>query len=235
MPERASAWTFPAPRGSMEMNKRTLILMAGLLVGSFAISFVVSAWVIGPPPAQKPEADKDAADQAGEGETVLGPDGKPVVLSPDAMELKGLIKEVRAKKDQYRLKKQKLEQLEAQIRIARAALAGEAQKLENLRVQLVAPLDRLKQAKKDLEDTRIRIKAEELANLRATAGIYDKMSPEDSAPIFEEMCKNDQLTDAVWILRLMQARTAANVLGQISDKTVARKLMDGLKRVQQKG
>ena len=217
------------------MNKRTLILIAGLLVGSFAISFAVSAWVLGPAPSEKKKPDKEPGEHAGEGETVLGPDGKPVVLSADKTELRSLIKEIRAKREQYRMREQKLQQLEGQLRIARAALAGEAQKLESLRVQLVAPLDRLKQAKKDLEDTRIRIKQEEMLNLRATAGIYDKMSPEQSAPIFEEMCKNDQVNDAVWILRLMQARTAANVLGQIADKTVARQLMDGLKRVQQKG
>ena len=103
-------------------------------------------------------------------------------------------------------------------------------------MELVAPLDRLKQAKKELDESRVRIEQEETANLRSAAAIYDKMSPEESGPVFESMCKNNQIDDAVKILRFMNERTAAKVLGQIqtSDKDAARKLTDGLKRIQQK-
>ena len=60
------------------------------------------------------------------------------------------------------------------------------------------------------------------------------MSAEESGPIFEGMVANQQLDDAVKILRFMSERTAAKLLGQLSED-IARQLMEGLKRVQQKG
>jgi len=216
------------------MSKKRLILILVLLLGSFAVSFGLSAWLGGARPAPEDAAGKAAAAPAGAPGGAPGIDGRPLPLRPDEKLTEGLIKELRSKLEQLKLRQRKLEEREQRVRITEVKLKNIAQELESLRVKLVAPLDRLKQAKKDLDDSRIQVQQEEAANLRLAAGIYDKMSPEDSGPIFESMVQNRQLDDAVKILRFMAERTAAKVLGQLSEDT-ARQLMDGLKRLQQKG
>lgn len=216
------------------MSKKRLLLILILLLVSFGISFGLSAWLGRSAPAGR-DALEDAAIQVADDQGgALGIDGKPVQLRPDEKITEGLIKELRNRLEQVKLQQRKLEEREHRIKITEAVLKSEVEKLESLRVQLVAPLDRLKQVRKDLDDSRIRIQQAEAANLRVAAGIYDKMSPEESGPIFEGMVQNRQLDDAVKILRFMTERVAAKVLGQLSEET-ARQLMEGLKRLEQKG
>jgi flagellar motility protein MotE (MotC chaperone) len=216
------------------MSKKRLMLILILLLGSFAVSFGLSAWLGGSPPAPDDAARRAAGKAAGAPGGAPGVDGKPAQLRPDEKLAEGLIKELRSRLEQVKLRERKLEEREQRVRITEVKLKNIAQELESLRVKLVAPLDRLKQAKKDLDDSRVQIQQAEAANLRVAAAIYDKMSAEESGPIFESMVQNRQLDDAVKILRFMSERTAAKMLGQLSEDT-ARELMDGLKRLQQKG
>ena len=216
------------------MSKKRLIMILGLLLVSFGISFGLSVWLGGGASPGGGADDKGLSGKTDSPDGVLGVGGKPIKLRPDEKLTEGLIKELRSKLEQIKLRQRKLEERDHRLKIAEAVLKNEVEKLESLRVQLVAPLDRLKQAKKDLDDSRIRVAQEEAANLRVSAGIYDKMSAEESGPIFEGMVANQQLDDAVKILRFMSERTAAKLLGQLSED-IARQLMEGLKRVQQKG
>lgn len=250
------------------MTKKRLILILALLGASFGISFALSMLLGGGQAQPKEEEEKKAAD-AQAAPLDAGP--AAVTLRPDERETDVLIKELRSRIEEVKLQQRKLDERHRRLNTAAAVLKSEAQKLESLRVQLVAPLDRLKRAKVELEQARIRIEGQEVANLRAAAAIYDKMSPEESGPILEKMCearahllhraasilaaggedaaaaavkdaarrmdltRRDQMEDAVRILRFMNERTAAKALGQITDSEVQRLLMDGLKRLEQKG
>ena len=225
------------------MNLKKILLLAGLLVVSFGVSFGLSWW-LSPSGEPAPDAGDEDQDTLGGGAVAAAAlTGRPVTLRPDERATDKLRKELRDLLEQNKNRARKIEEDELRLARAKAELALQAKELEGLRVKLVAPLDRVRQEMKALEATRIRIQTEELANLRFTAGIYDKMAAEESGPIIKAMIDNGQLEDAVKILRYMTERVAAKVLAEVQRlqpdpagnelEAPATKLSNGLKRLQQ--
>ena len=213
----------------MAGKKLVIIVMAGLGVISFAVSFTLSTLLGGPPqPASAGQSDKPQ--QAGALGQLPGI-GSASVL-PKAKQLDELIKEVRLRIDEYRRREKQLEKREKRLHLAEELLKNQAKELEALRVELVAPLTGLKEIKEELDQTRILISRQEEANLKRTAGVYEKMDSASGSAILVQMCANKQETDAVKILRYMSERAAAKVLAEMPDKSLAAKLSEMMKRVQ---
>ena len=218
------------------MSKKRIFILAALLIVSFGGSFGLSWWLS---PSAGPSEDKDAAPP----EAAAGPPvqastfGQPVSLRPDEQQTEKLMKDLRNLIEQNKNTARRLEERARHLVRTEASLKSQAQQLEALRVQLVAPLEGLKQVEKKLESSRIRIRAEELVNLRNTAGAFDGLAPESAAQILVAMVDNSQLEDAVKIFRFMGARQQGKLLDAAAQAgkggASAAKLIDGLTRVQQ--
>ncbi len=215
-------------------KKMRIVLMAGLLVLSFALSCGVSLLLTPTPVA--PLAGPTTGPATRPGEDVLA--AVPMVtraegLQPRQRQLEELIRDVRARRAECIALRHSLEQEAKRMEVARALLKKEADDLEKLRFQLVGPLTELREARAELEKSRILIATEERTNLKRTAAIYEKMDPASGSEILGEMCANQQETDAAKILRYMSERSAAKLLATMQDKALAAKLSDMLKRMRE--
>jgi flagellar motility protein MotE (MotC chaperone) len=213
-------------------GKLKIPLLCVLAAGSFAVSYLLTGR-LGPPPA----APADANDAGGAAADLFNVPGARqvtrVTASMKERELDALIKEVRLKIDTYKRKEAELTKRESRVAMAAAALDKQAEDLERLRLKLVAPLARLREAKAALEQTRLRIGRQEQANLKRTAKIYDKMDAARASEILTNMCTDAQEQEAVKILRYMTDRAAAKLLGEMADRSLAARLCQHLKRVQE--
>ena len=90
---------------------------------------------------------------------------------------------------------------------------------------------RLKESQAELEKTRTAIAKDEEVNLKRVAAVYDKMDAVAAARILEGMNKNTQDTDAVKILHYMTERSVAKVMAEFTDKSVAARLCEQMKRI----
>jgi flagellar motility protein MotE (MotC chaperone) len=216
------------------MGGKTLTIVILLVLGAvaFAVSFTLSRW-FGAPPA--PAAAAQTA--GGENAEALNPADLAVQETPRVEEkhLYDLIKEVRQKVRDCQKREQDLAEQDKRLQMTRQLLEKETQGLENQRMQLATSIARLKDAQTELEKTRIAIAQQEQANLKRAAAIYDKMDAAAAAQIFQGLCTNQQEADAVRIFFYMQERSVAKVLAEISDKNLAAKLSEEMKRVREQG
>ena len=109
-----------------------------------------------------------------------------------------------------------------------------AEELENLRMKLVMSLTRLQDKIAELERTRIRISIQEKTEIQKTAAIYEKMDAASGSQILVEICINN-VEDAVKILYYMSERSAAKLLAEIPDKSLAAKLFQKIKVINEEG
>ena len=215
-------------------SKKRLMLIAALLVVSFAISCGVS-FLLTPSPGPAPQQAAPTSEQPAQ-ESALAQ--APTItdldrLKPRERQLEELIRAFRSKSAELQVHRRKLKAHEKRVRIAQELLKKEAQGLENLRFQLAGPLANLKEAKAELERTRILIEKDERVNVKRTAMIYEKMDPMACSKILAEMCTTGQ-HDAAKILFYMAERPAAKVLAEM-DGSLAAKLSEQLKRIREKG
>jgi flagellar motility protein MotE (MotC chaperone) len=210
----------------MNKTKVLLLLIVGLV--SFALSFGVSMSLRDNAP-EEPAADADTRDPLPPAQASVAP-----VPSARAQELTQLINDVRHKIAVCDQRAKQLDEREQRLEIAEQQLSERASELENLRVKLVAPLTRLKEAQDALERSRLTITDSELANLRKTAAIYEKMDSAAAADVLTEMCKV-QSDDPVKILYYMTERSAGKVLAEIDNRELAAFLSRELKRIEQEG
>lgn len=215
--------------------KLKIIILVGIAVVGFGGSYLASSLLGGKKqPATQPvgEQAKGLSDAFG---PILASAGQPITIGMRETELTALIREVRVKIDDYRKKEKKLEKREKRIRIAGKVLKQQAEELEALRVRLVSPLTRIKDAIAELESTRIRIDKTEQSNIKRIAAICEKMDATSSSQMLTRMCKNNQEDDATKILYYMSERSAGKLLSEITDKTLAAKLVGKLQKIQEKG
>ena len=218
----------------MTGKKLVIIVIGGLGLLSFAVSFVLSTFLGGSPqPASAGPGGEDASGAQGRALAQMGGLGQPAVL-PKAKQLDELIKEVRFRIHEYRRKQKALERREKRLGLAEELLKKQAKDLESLRMELVAPLTGLRETRAKLEQTRILIAKQEETNLKRTAAVYEKMDATSGGGIFVQMCADGQENDAVKILYCMSERAAAKLLAEIerTDQPLAAKLSAMMKRIQ---
>lgn len=211
-------------------KKLVIIVMAGLGVVSFALSFLLSSMLGAPQPSSAEEAPgQDGAQQD------LGPlsPARAASVVPRAKQLDELVKEVRLRIGEYQRKQANLEKREKRLTLAEELLKKQAKELEALRMELVAPLNGLREARDELERSRVLIAKEEEANLRRIAAVYEKMDAAKAAERLSQMCNNQQEADAVKILYNMSERSAGKVLQEMTDVSLVARLTGMMKKVQQ--
>jgi len=214
------------------MSKKKLIVLVGLIAVSFGISFALTSML------SKPAPQPASAEEAGKGPAPEGvlPGGIQIAavkpMRPKEQQLQELVQEMRAKSSEYRTKLRKLKDREKRLEIAQGLLTQEAQDLENLRLKLVAQLPRLKEARAELIQTRIRIDRTESSNLERLAKTYEKMEAAAGSEILAKMVTHEQEDDAVKILYFMSERSAAKLLAEIADKDLAARLCEKMKKIE---
>jgi flagellar motility protein MotE (MotC chaperone) len=212
----------------MSKNK-TILVLGGLGAASFAVSAAVSMF-LGPKPAPPGAGQTPTTAPAGHlAASLPGGEGK---LSLREKELQDLIRELQGRLQECDARQTALDQREQRLAITQELLKKQIQDLEDLQVRLLGPLNTLKEEQAKLDRSRLVVSRQELANLKKTALIYEKMDPAQGGKILADMCKNQQLDDAVKILHYMGERAAANVFAEMTDKTLAAKLTTRLKEIQ---
>lgn len=218
-------------------GKKRIIILAVLGALSFAASYLVAGWLNGEKgePGPQPAAAQAQQGLLEVGEVPTPGSVQPVTISMKERELDRLAKELRLKISVYNAKQRELEKQQKRIHLAEELLTKQAKELETLRMQLVAPLTHLREAKADLENSRVLVAKREKANLKHTAAIYEKMDTASGSEILIGMCKNKQEDDVVKILFYMSERAAAKLLAEIPDKGIAAELCQKLKKIQEEG
>ena len=146
-----------------------------------------------------------------------------------------MVRELNYRLEECKNRELELDEREKRIAIAQATLTKEAVNLENLRIQLVMPLTRLQEAIAELERTRIVISKAEQAEIKKTAGIYEKMDATSGSQILAQMYTNNNEEHVVKILHQMSDRAAAKILAEMTDKNMAAKLCEKMKIIAQEG
>jgi len=218
------------------MSKTKIIFIAVLTALCFGASFSISLLLRapgqsavdhkGPQDSTEAEDQKDEKALAAAAISALGPKEKVV---------EELTRELRQKIEEYRHKLAQFEKREKRLALATENLKKQASELDNLRIQLVAPLTRLKEAQAKLAQSRVMIKKEEEANLKKMAEIYAKMDAGEASKILVNIYDSGQESDAAIILHFMSQRSAAKLLAAISDKSLAARLCDRMKRIREAG
>lgn len=214
-------------------SKKRIIILAGALVISFALSAGAFLMLVpAPKPAAaegEPEAGQSPYDRLAYGPAPLGTEP----LKPTERQLEELTRDLRRRLAECREREDKLAKEEKRMQMALETIQKEAQDLEKLQFQLVGPLAKLRTAKAELEKTIITIRRTEQANTKRTATVYEKMDPARAAVILAEMCKSKQEDYAAKLLHYMTEKKAAGVLGEIKDEALAAQLTAMLKRIKE--
>lgn len=210
------------------LNMKKIIILGVAAALSFGAAFFLSGKPAPAPHATSKPAPEPTADAGLE--TVTAP-----TLGAKEKELDDLIKAVKEKSEELARRQEKVAQRERRLAMVQGQVKDQAGELESLRLALVTPLARLKEAKDQLDRSRVVIQAEERENLKRSAKIYETMDPERSGLILAEMCTTNQDDDVARILYLMSDRMAGKVLAALPDKTLAAKLMTKIKKIREQG
>ncbi|HET6427275.1 MAG TPA: hypothetical protein VFJ30_02610 [Phycisphaerae bacterium] len=220
------------------LSKKRIVILAAVLVVSFGLSFLLSLW-LGPRPAPAAGAAMQPVAAGAGGPppevAILLPGPDAVKIAPRELQLNELVKELQFERQRLRTKAEELAKREKQIEMVMEDLNRSAEELETLRLKLLGPLNGLKEARVELEQTRVRIRLEEMANLKKMAKSYDVMDADGGGKILAEMCSGGQEDDAVKLLYYMKERSAAKILSALTDQALAARLTEKLKRITKEG
>ena len=218
-------------------GKKYLIILGILAAVSFGVSLGLSAMLggkgahAGKEAAGKPPNKGEAllaglsADGAGEARKAL----------PEQEKIEQLTKDLRARIAEYERKEHKFVEREKRLAVAEENIVHRAKELETLRLQMVGPLTRLKDAMAELDHARVAVNKQEKANLLRIASTFEKMDPTRGGGILSGMAANEQLDDVAKILFYMSERSSAKMLAEITDKTLAAKLMGMMQKIREEG
>ena len=215
-------------------GKKLLIFFVIVAVLSFGGTFMLTRVMTpkAPPPvaaASQPASAPSAAELLPENAPL--PNTDPKALASQEKKLDELAKELAVRLDDMRKRESRLAEREKRVGMAEEMLRKQCQELEGLRVAMAGPMQELKKAQEDLSASRVVVTKQEAVNIKKTATFFEKMEPAAGGKLLVEMVNNKQEDDAVKILRSLSDKTAAKMLGEISDKAVVAKLLDKLKRV----
>lgn len=216
----------------MIMNKKQIIIMAGLGLICFASSFTVGLFtrtaevlaiedgITGDAVAVEDlTADGNSSGIAGAEDNAgaVGFQSKQANLNRSLSEkaLNSLIFEMRSKLSEFTVKEKMLTEKEGRIQSAIDELQKNVLGMEDLRVKLTTTVSSIKQQQKILDDKILRIGDMEKTNTIKIASMYDKMKSQQASEIMINLAASNQLEYAVKIVYYMTERTSANLIAEI--------------------
>jgi len=214
-------------------GKRKIVVIVGAGAASFAGAMALAIFTAKPaPPVAKGDANAHQGEAVAAGETPQAEEGRPV---PQQRQMEDLIRELQVRIAEYKQKEQSLAEREGRMAMTQDLLRKQSKDLENQLVRLLAQQASLSKEQEKLDKGRLLIVQEEKANLKKTAAIYEKMDASNGGRILSGLVDNLQMDDAVRILHYMNERAAAKILAEITDKTLAARLTEMLKKVREEG
>ncbi|MCF7955415.1 MAG: hypothetical protein K9M75_06405 [Phycisphaerae bacterium] len=234
------------------MNKKQIVIMAGIGLICFALSFTVGLFTR---KAKNQAADANKTDtpqvvvslsenpeQIDQTDTYgVEPAGnfraKQVSLdrSLKVKQLDSLIDEMHSKLTEFKAKEKMLAEKEGRIQMSMEELQKDVKEMEELRVKLVAQVSAIKQQQTVLDEKLISIGIIEKNNIIKTALVYDKMKPLPASESMINLTKSNQLDYAVKIAYYMTERTSANLLAEITkqDPTLAANMIEKMRWIKE--
>jgi flagellar motility protein MotE (MotC chaperone) len=213
-------------------GKLKMIVIAGAGAASFGAAMAIAVFTAKPlPPRAHADANGQHATTMAAAEAEV-PEGRAL---PQQRQMEDLIRELQLRIAEYKQKEQSLVERESRLTLAQDLLRKQSKELETQLVRLLAQQTNLGKEQEKLDKSRVRIVQEEKANLKKTAAIYEKMDSASGGKILVGLVDNQQTEDAVAILHYMSERSAAKVLAEITDKALAARLTEMLKRVREEG
>jgi flagellar motility protein MotE (MotC chaperone) len=236
----------------MIMNKKQIVIMAGLGLICFASFFTVGlftrtteaptnedgtpnvAQVIDPLTGDTGTVEADTAVNS-EIFDNFQPQQADLKRSLTLKQLNSLIFEMRTKISEFTFKEKMLDEKEGRVQMSIDELQNNIKDMEDLHIKLAASLSAIKQQQKLLDERLIRIENVEKKNLVKTSAIYDKMKPAEASEILINLSKSNQIDYAVKITYYMSERTSANLLAEISKKKpeLAAQMSDKLRWIEE--
>jgi flagellar motility protein MotE (MotC chaperone) len=206
--------------------KKRLIVLIGVGLVSFGVTFGLSLW-LREKPVPRAQADPNAPAPADDPVVAKLSGAMPPGPTPPAQQLDDLVKELRAKIDECRVRAKQQDNEAKRLEMARQLLAKDAEALEQLRVQVAAQLPKIREARADLDREYVLIRSAQAGNLKRNAAVFEKMKADEAAKIFTGMCADPKevLTS---LLRASEANAeAGQMLAKMSPTDAdARLLMD---------
>ena len=234
------------------MNKKQIVIMAGIGLIFFALSFTVGLFT-------RKSAEPDANNQANAGPEVIKPfstnndagnildggegnensyEAQQAELNKSLTEkqLKDLIFEMRTKLADLTVKEKKLEEKDEHIQMSMKELQGNIKELEDLRMKLMAQLSSIKAQQKLLDDKLITIGASEKKNIIKLAAVYDKRKAPQACKTIVNLYKSNQLDYAVKLTYYMSERASSKLLDEMSNQQpeLAALISDKLRWIEEK-
>lgn len=214
--------------------KIIILLVLGLV--SFGASFFIFGYLRPEPvPVSQLEGEAEQADAQESEIADAAIFTQPVSISLKERELDDLIKQLNFKIDACNKKEQQFAEREKRIQLSAENLTKQAHEMEAIRTRLIAPdgpIALAEEARARLERTRVRIDRDEQINVQKLAEQYDKMDAASASETLITMCKARK-NDVVKILYYMSPKKSAQVIAEISDKTLAAELSGLLIEVHQ--
>ncbi|OHB56487.1 MAG: hypothetical protein A2Y07_09180 [Planctomycetes bacterium GWF2_50_10] len=222
------------------MSMKQALIIAVVCVVCFGASFMI-AWITRPAPSTSHEPNVPAATEANDpfinaiSGASLNSEDPTLSKTLTEKQLKLLVQNLRARIEEYDTKLQDLSAREHQLQVSRVAFQSDVNELNRLRVELASASSQVKAQKQELADYQTKITTDELANLKRTATIYDKMDSTSASKILISLCKSKQIDDAVKIINYMSERSAAKVIGEIgtAEPQIAADIVQAIKRLKE--
>ena len=183
----------------------------------------------------KAEEGEDAAPTEPEGEQLAGGRELPFMRFAPEARLARLAQELDMKKNEYDLKLGHLKRKERELEAWQQQIELERNNLREKFTQAQQDLDtaRAEVAAKEAElsGLRVAIGSAEQSNLKKTAEMCGRMSPDKGARILTQMYEGGEKDTVVKIIYLMEGRSAAKMLEAFTDPAVSAEIVEQLKRV----
>lgn len=231
------------------MNKKQILIMAGIGVVCFGLSFVAGLFLNKPKPASGQSENtvekidpmgskRNSGDSVDVGKVPFNSGNRTeqnLERKLSEKQLRTLVFEMRSKLAELDRREKDVTKKEQQINTSMEELQKNAEELKQLRVKLASMTSSIKEERKKLEESLIRIDKIEQKNIQKTAAIYDKMKSDEASLIIMDLFKNKQIDYAVKILYYMNERTSANLIAEIANKSssTAALISDKLSQVEE--
>jgi flagellar motility protein MotE (MotC chaperone) len=183
----------------------------------------------------EPETEEAAEPAAEQAEPLPGDRDMPYLRFGPPERLKRLVDELQTRQADLEMAERELERRsreldawERQLKTERDALRA---RFTAEKDELVRSTGELAQRQAALDARQVLVEQTEEANIKKTADIYSKMTPEKSSEVLAKMYSDGEQETVVKIIYMMQERSAAKTLEAMTDPQVSAEITQALKRV----
>ena len=218
------------------MDRKQVLLIALVVIAFFCGSFVLSVLFTQPEPKSRTPDEavaqvKEREFQADNGYTSSL--AKLERLMPAESQLLDMQKLFAEKQAQQEIREKQLDAREQRILLSEQSLQQQAQSLQDESIRLDAVVKRIRQARDELERTRIEYARQERIAAQKEAEMLQN-EPERAAASLTSLWQQGQFKMALLILDNMDEKRAGRVLAAFEDTKLVAQILEKLPKLQEK-